>query len=372
MPIRPRRSQRGRVILLGAGALFVVLQLSSRILFDYCWPQVRFPTFHDQVRRFDALPVPPTILCLGSSRTGCLLKEAEIGQVVEEFTGDTAAFCFNAQLPNGDLIVSERMLRTLLERGARPRFALIELCPEGVNHRNGWLVHYVAWMLRWEDIPTYLKDMAVTGNLVRFAGTRIIPLYVYRYQIRLQLGALACDWCEQRPLPQPLTPEGRAAGVRPSSVGVTAYWQQRIAESLHEATIDPNRNLTIGVENVQRAVRDYRPGGNAAAALERVLILCRAHAIEPTLFGPPLSSTHRACYTPEIEAAFQAYVSRVTHKHGCRYLDYRDALPDTFFVDHHHATLEGGLLFSRKISLEVLAPAWHGREVRLGRAALPE
>lgn len=255
MPIRPRRSQRGRVILLGAGALFVVLQLSSRILFDYCWPQVRFPTFHDQVRRFDALPVPPTILCLGSSRTGCLLKEAEIGQVVEEFTGDTAAFCFNAQLPNGDLIVSERMLRTLLERGARPRFALIELCPEGVNHRNGWLVHYVAWMLRWEDIPTYLKDMAVTGNLVRFAGTRIIPLYVYRYQIRLQLGALACDWCEQRPLPQPLTPEGRAAGVRPSSVGVTAYWQQRIAESLHEATIDPNRNLTIGVENVQRRAR---------------------------------------------------------------------------------------------------------------------
>ena len=39
-------------------------------------------------------------------------------------------------------------------------------------------------------------------------------------------------------------------------------------------------------------------------------------------------------------------------------VDYRDALPDRFFIDHHHAAPEGSILFSRKLAVEVLAPAW--------------
>ena len=53
---------------------------------------------------------------------------------------------------------------------------------------------YACWVLRWGDMPAYLGDLAVTGNLSRYAGTRIMPLFVYRDQIRGQVGALACRW----------------------------------------------------------------------------------------------------------------------------------------------------------------------------------
>ena len=49
-----------------------------------------------------------------------------------------------------DPILCERMLQRLLERGARPRFAFIEVAPEGLNERTAWLGMYVGWVLCWE------------------------------------------------------------------------------------------------------------------------------------------------------------------------------------------------------------------------------
>jgi hypothetical protein len=338
--------------------MFVAIQLAASVVFDYGWPQVRFPFFHEQLCRFDASGRDANILCLGSSRTRCLLNEAVIEQVLADLTGDTGVHCFNAQVPNGDIIVSERMLRALLHRGARPRFALIELCPEGLNRRNGWLIHYVVWLLRWDDVPAYLKDLTVTGNLVRFAGTRFVPTHVYRYQIRQQLWTLARDWLGEHPTATATNPRREPYSTGRSRKEAADYWQGDVARRLREQRMDPKLDLTFGTENVDRALRSYRPGGNAAAALERMLNLCRAHNIEPILVGVPLSSPHRHCYTLEIEAAFQLHVARVTQMHGCRYLHYRDSLPDAFFADHHHASDEGGYVFSRMICLDVLAPAW--------------
>jgi hypothetical protein len=120
----------------------------------------------------------------------------------------------------------------------------------------------------------------------------------------------------------------------------------------------------VGLDTVVRSLRSYRPGGNAAAALNRLLTLCRMHGIEPILLTVPLSSAHRQCYTSDIDRAFQAHIAAVTQEFSCRYVDCRAALPDDCFVDHHHATPDGGRLFSRKFALEVLAPMWHEGERR--------
>ncbi len=45
-------------------------------------------------------------------------------------------------------------------------------------------------------------------------------------------------------------------------------------------------------------------------------------------------------------------------KHGCRSFDYRDALPDAVYLDHHHVGIEGSEAFSRRFAAEVLVPLW--------------
>ncbi len=119
--------------------------------------------------------------------------------------------CYNGGVAAGDVIICERVLCDLLSRGARPRFLVLEVCPEGVNHRNGWLSVYTAWFLRWDDGPAYLKDLIVTHNVSRYAGTRLLPLYVYRNQIRQQLRTRARGLLAASPTPAAVASAARDA-----------------------------------------------------------------------------------------------------------------------------------------------------------------
>jgi hypothetical protein len=353
---QPHQAPRGRAVLLTALGVFALVQLTASVLFDYCWPHLRFPLYEEQVYRIDKYTPKPDVIFLGSSRTACIMDETEINHVVHDVTGDAAVRCYNAGVAAGDVIVCERVLYDLLSRGARPHYVVLEVCPEGVNHRNGWLSVYTAWFLRWDDGPTFLKDLIVTQSVSRYAGTRLIPLYVYRDQIRQHVGTWAHDWfAGQPPTATAAAPAAHGDDEAPRS---TVKWHELIVEAVRHPVADSTRNTTSCVDGVRRSLSDYRPGGNAAASLERLLSCCRATGIEPILVSVPLSSAHRQQYTPEIEAAFQAYMARMTRKYGCRYYDYRTAVPDAFFIDHHHAGPEGASLFSRLFALDVLAPAW--------------
>lgn len=355
---RSRQVPRGRAVLLTALGVFAAAQLGASIMFDYCWPHLRFPLYAEQVYRIDQFTPKPDIVFLGSSRTACIMQEATINEVVRGVTGDRSVRCFNAGVAAGDVIVCERVLRDLLSRGARPRFLVLEVCPEGVNHRNGWLSVYAAWFLRWDDGPAYLKDLIVTHNVSRYAGTRLVPLFVYRNQIRKQIGAWA-QRCYDRHVTTAAIPAAPTA--RGEAPRTTVQWHQIIADSARNPTAHAAGNTTSSIDGVQRTLRDYRPGGNAAASLERLLMRCRANGIEPILLSVPLSSAHRTQYSTEIESAFQGFVAAMAQKYGCRYCDYRGAVPDTLFIDHHHAGPDGAALFSRLFALEVLAPAWRGQ-----------
>jgi hypothetical protein len=352
-------------VLLWALGAFVSLQLAASCLFDYGWPSVRFPAFYEQVARYDAESSPPDVICLGSSRVNALLREAQVDLAVRAATGDPTFHTFNACVPGGDVIVSERMFRCLIDRGARPRFLLVEVSPETVNHRAGWLLQYGPWFIRWHEIPAFFHDMIVTRSLVRFAGSRLLPIYYYREQIRSQLAA----WCANHATRasdgnahfQPrIAAVSRDAPHGPNPSRLRHRWQpDSPAETTPSAANDANPATAVGLDVLQRGLRDYRPGGNAAAALERLLSGCREYGIEPILVVVPAPSAHRACYTSEIEASFQAYLAETARKYSCHCADYHDALADRWFADHHHASGEGGLLFTRRFSAEVLVPLWH-------------
>jgi hypothetical protein len=75
----------------------------------------------------------------------------------------------------------------------------------------------------------------------------------------------------------------------------------------------------------------------------------------------PVTKQFRDCITPEIDAAYRSHVNELTHRYACRFVDYRDQVPDELFIDIHHLGPEGSTYFSQRIADEVLAPAWLGR-----------
>src|SRR2546421_251153 len=76
------------------------------------------------------------------------------------------------------------------------------------------------------------------------------------------------------------------------------------------------------------------------------------------LVAVPVTRWHRDQYTPEINAAFLAHMDRLTRTYRCRFFDYRDQVPDYLFKDIHHLAPEGAYYFSRRLTREVLSPAW--------------
>lgn len=366
---RSRRVPRGRVVLLTALGISAIMQLTASVLLDYRWPQLRFPAYHAQLARLASVP-SPSIVFLGSSRSACGLDEALINREAQAASGDEALRCFNASVPAGDPIVCERVLGDLLARGVRPRFAVIEISPEGINHRNGWLGRYVLQFPCWHDTPAHFKDLLLTGTALRFAGTRFVPLYMYRETIRQQLTILADDlWHGRLPGtgPAPMAEYGFTPGSARKAQTILAAYHRSQKRSAATITM-------LDIEDAERSLRDYRPGGNAAASLDRLLTRCRANGIEPILLTVPLSSAHRRLYTSAIEAAYHAHMNALARKHGCRYFDYRDALPDEMFLDHHHVGIEGSEQFSRRLATEVLVPMWQAKPLaaHIKRHGLPD
>src|SRR5438067_11624861 len=96
---RAKRGPRGRAVLLTALAVFVVGQLTASVLLDYRWPQLRFPAYHAQLARLDALRPAPNVVLLGSSRSACALDETIVNAVARAETGDARVQCFNASVP---------------------------------------------------------------------------------------------------------------------------------------------------------------------------------------------------------------------------------------------------------------------------------
>lgn len=340
------RRRSSRVFAWFAGA-FLALQLGGGWLLDNVFPVVRCPVAYNHfgiVEKMLASGQSPSVVYFGSSRFNSCLHAGLLTKALRKLTGDDDILVLSGSGGGGDMLTAEFLLNGFLERGARPRLALVEILPETVNHVNHFLNMQIVRQLGWSDVPTYFEEACRAGYLGMLVKSRFAPLYVHRYRM-CKLLAMGCrcpilgidygypyqtwdkDWEPELIVPDRIDPEALKAS-------------------------------NAAVERVCRALDDFQVGGNSMRALRRLMKRCEEHDIAVLFVAPPLSAVHRAQYTPEIEARFAALLEDLNGTPNCRVVDARDRLPDALFLDNHHANEAGMLYFTRHLCRETLVDYW--------------
>jgi len=342
--------RRARTALLAAGAVFVLVQLLAGVLLDRHGLAVRFPS---AARALAAVPrnqPGPDVVLLGSSRFGAL-DAAEASTLLRlEHPEAGPVEVSNLAVPGGDPIAEEYVFERLLRQGGRPRLAVIEVSPDTLNEFNQMFALHPHRQITWLDTPTYFVDICRVGEFKKLAQARLVPLYAHRRELRRQ-ALLAITRPSASPpvavLGDPL-PSLRADGRLP--------WESLLQVGRPPPSPAEMESWRLATRPAAKRFRFYQVGGTTAAALERLLQRCRSIGTDVVLIGAPNHSSYVCLFTPEIDAAYTAYMTRLTRTYGVRFLDCRAAVPDQLFADAAHLDPEGGRYFTRVLTRDVLSP----------------
>jgi hypothetical protein len=289
------------------------------------------------------------VVCFGSSRFGGGIDEATVMAGLRHVSPVQTPVIFNASVPLGDFVASEFMLHQLRQAGVRPTYALVEINPGFVNRRNDWMTAHIRRQLNWSDLPTYFGDIWKAQRLGPLLSTRLNPIHCYRDELCQQAKAWATASATSASDREKSDPAARAADGVP--------WTQVLA-----ALPPPSRGTPAGLAMDTKAIynilRSFRIGGTSTAACERFLQACRDADIRVILVEAPLTCRFRERIPPAIDIPYRAYVNELTRRYACRFVDYRDQVPDEMFLDIHHLNPAGARYFSQRLSTEVLAPLW--------------
>lgn len=327
---QPRRraafAARGRKAVTWAAVLFVLASIAGGMLIDLCPLRFRFPEAAFVVSHAPTGEQSPTVVLFGSSRFGIGVDPEVFGASLRKHSGDASLSGYNAAIPAGDAITADFMLNQLLSVNCHPRIAVIEISPETVNRFVPWMkFHILRQLTRMETIES-IPDAARSRAMDRVMTSLFFPLY--RHNIQLT-GWLFTDLAE----------------VFTGRPDVGLPW------------VFPDPKKQMGKSNETdyfKWFKRYEIAGIQPRKFEELLGLCRANNIQPVLVGVPVSSHHRAFYTPAVEKQYKDFVGRLQREFGCAFVDYAGRLPDTLFADHHHLNAAGNAVFSDLLAGEVV------------------
>jgi hypothetical protein len=362
---RTRRGQ-GRRALLWAALLYALATLLLDAAIDGHWPQARSAYLVDTLRQFrECPPGRPDVVCIGTSRLAIAFNVEDVRWEMIRSTGDRSLEVFNASGGSQDLITNDFILQEMLQRGARPTLAIIEVAPELIARHDLWLGNHVMPAVTRANLGTYGGDLLRAWmNAPGILADRTYPLFRCRRQLWTIAGdALAEEHgVDLRPI-DPAKWVRRACGkqsVDPAAVEA----QDRIAGGLFLDTQALLRQQRVeqGLRTIRRWLNDYQVDGLTCAALEHLLQNCQRHGVRVLLVSPPVASEQRQLYTPAIEALFQDRLRAWQQRYDCRWIDCRAYLADDCFHDNHHVEIpRGSASFSRRLTREVLAAEWQMR-----------
>jgi hypothetical protein len=314
------------------------------LLLDYRYPRTRFPSAAVMLDAAAQEP-EPAVAFFGSSRMGAAIDISETNKLLKTaHPRDPAPRAVMLAIPAGDAISAEFILDEMLKGGQKPRWAVIEVSPETVNSHNMWMVAHVMRQLNWEHVVSHFWAARRGRALWYYLEARTVPVYTHRKQLVKDAKVSVRGWVPD------------AAPGAPLTAAAPLDWKEvmRPPERLpDDELLAQSRDRAAQV--TRRWLRDYQAGGVTAEALERVLARCRSENIGVVLLGIPACTAHRAEFTPEIDAQYLAYMTRLTRDYGCRFVDARDWIADSLFLDDMHLRFEDGAkIFTDRFAREVL------------------
>jgi hypothetical protein len=315
-------------------------EILAGFLIDRAPLDIRFPAAAKVISSLQQSNSGKTIWFFGSSRTANNISAEIVSQELREAKVGDSFSVHNASIAAADAIVMEFVADKLLASGIRPSVVIIEALPETLSERNFWLEYHLARQFRWAEVWHALPDAYRSGKLSEVIATRLYPVYLFRSEFQSwTLGALDLHF-ESTHSAKP-NGRGKKAALSPEPADLAA--------------------LQKGAARLRRMVRDFRIGGLAVQALERLIKQYSKLGTTIIIIGPPVSSPYRELYRAPINAAYFAYLARLSKKYGTFFFDFRQRLPDDDFYTVFYTTADGKTHFSRLIAREVLVPLLAGR-----------
>ncbi|MCC7349028.1 MAG: hypothetical protein IT446_00530 [Phycisphaerales bacterium] len=323
---RTALAARGRRAVVWASVLFVLASMAGGMLIDLCPLRFRFPEAAFVVHHAPRGAQSPDVALFGSSRFGIGVNTDRFTESLRKYSGNASLVGYNAAIPAGDAVTADFMLNQLLSVDCHPRIAVIEISPETVNRFVPWMkFHILRQLTRLQTIES-IPDAAQSRAMDRVMTSLFFPLFRHNVQLT---GWLFAD--------------------------VAEMLSGHEGEGLPWVFPDPKKQMGQSNEtDYFKWFKRYEIAGIQPRKFEELLGLCRSNNIQPVLVGIPVSSHHRAFYTPAVEKKYKDFVGRLQREYGCAFVDYAGEIPDTMFADHHHLNEAGNAYFSDRLAGDVV------------------
>jgi hypothetical protein len=336
--------RHGRATLLYAVAALVLVQAGLRLGIDWCWPELRDPTFEIKAQRLARLiarcPRPPvTILMVGSSVTSNLFKAKDL-EVLLARQLDRPAVVLNMSSHGAGPLTELVWTRRLLERGIRPDLLCIEVSPFLYNYPDAPVdaKHFPASMLSQSDLGV-VQRYSAAADLRRTWGLDCwLPAYRHRLTMLNYLAHPLVPCEDQIPTWGGAIDDRFWAALPPRQ-------PDDLRQHLHQV------KAQFGPE-----LKRFAPGPSSLQAFEELLQLLHREGIRATVVLTPQGRTMRSLYPAEALQRFVTRLSQLTRQYDGAFLNAFDWLEEDKFGDSIHATVAGAELFSTRLAGEVLLP----------------
>jgi hypothetical protein len=287
-----------------------------------------------------ARPDQPLVLFLGSSRFLFGVRPDLLASGRE--AGDMQPVVFNFGEARAGPVSHLVYLNRLVHRGIRVSHLFVEVWPchlttgcHGVelNQIAGRPVH-------WCDLPLLWRHTETPRELVsRCFQDHMAPSHAYRQAL---LGRCAMDWL--------LSQQAQHAALDVDALG----WHAEPA-------------APAGPEKAYRMQRGFRPAFESGfrkwtfsamedQALRQIIALCRRHRIGLTLVYMPEGPEFQSWCPAAIRRQVDVYLDRLSQETEVPWINARDWMPESAFVDSFHLSCDGAQAFTERFGREVLQP----------------
>ncbi len=342
----PRRwfEHRGRSVLLWCAATLCLSPVAGGYLIDKCPFHIRDPEAAASVSLWQRATPAPQILVLGSSRLGSFVRTSELNSLSKQLLGNDFVPIFNASLVCGEPITLKFVTDRLLATRTPPRLVLLETSPDLLARDNRYFSFAITRELTARDLPKCISDIFLSHEAVsRLLSSRLIPFFRHRDHFLGWVNEFAGGSVFDSPSP---------------SNGLEAHSFQFIRDRDKEDPRTPLERMQAGAKRFESHLRDYQIEGATSSAFKSTVALLHDRGCRIVLVEPPVSSSQRALLTGDARTQFDAFLRQLESSYQCEIADFSERLPDSMFVDNHHANDAGSVQFTELLADEVISPSW--------------